>query len=173
MQNSSGNPVSESVYYKIVEADKKASSGSLTIGTDGYTFKLKDGESITFSSITSGRRIEATEISTGDFNTNTSGLTDGICVISSNTTKAVEFINDYGNTNAGGDPDPVDSDSAEPIPTEPIPTEPANPNRPLDNTPQTGDSVNIDLWLVLTSLSLLGIITLVFERKRYKTQKNR
>lgn len=173
VQNSSGNPVSESVYYKIVEADKKASSGSLTIGTDGYTFKLKDGESITFSSITSGRRIEATEISTVDFNTNTSGLTDGICVISSNTTKAVEFINDYGNTNAGGDPDPVDSDSAEPIPTEPIPTEPANPNRPLDNTPQTGDSVNIDLWLVLTSLSLLGIITLVFERKRYKTQKNR
>ncbi len=173
VQNSSGNPVSESVYYKIVEADKKASSGSLTIGTDGYTFKLKDGESITFSSITSGRRIEATEISTGDFNTNTSGLTDGICVISSNTTKAVEFINDYGNTNAGGDPDPVDSDSAEPIPTEPTPTEPANPNRPLDNTPQTGDSVNIDLWLVLTSLSLLGIITLVFERKRYKTQKNR
>lgn len=132
VQNSSGNPVSESVYYKIVEADKKASSGSLTIGTDGYTFKLKDGESITFSSITSGRRIEATEISTGDFNTNTSGLTDGICVISSNTTKAVEFINDYGNTNAGGDPDPVDSDSAEPIPTEPIPTEPANPNRPLE-----------------------------------------
>ncbi len=173
VQNSSGNPVSESVYYKIVEADKKASSGSLTIGTDGYTFKLKDGESITFSSITSGRRIEATEISTGDFNTNTSGLTDGICVISSNTTKAVEFINDYGNTNAGGDHDPVDSDSAEPIPTEPTPTEPANPNRPLDNTPQTGDSVNIELWLVLTSLSLLGIITLVFERKRYKTQKNR
>ena len=98
VRNSSGNAVSERVSYKFTANGTTTNSNSLTIGADGYTFYLKDGESITFSDITSGRRIEVKEITTGDFTTTTSGLTDGVCVISSNTTKTVAFVNDYGNT---------------------------------------------------------------------------
>ncbi|MGB4432457.1 MAG: SpaA isopeptide-forming pilin-related protein [Bacillota bacterium] len=150
------NAVSERVSYKITAADgTTASSGSLTIETDGHTFYLKDGESITFSGITSGRRMEVKEVTTGDFTTTTNGLTDGYCVISSNTTKTVEFINDYGNT----------------TPTEP--TAPTTPSRPLDDLPQTGDDSDMGLWLALACLSLFGMGAAMIGRKRFSTRRSR
>lgn len=150
------NAVSERVSYKITAADgTTASSGSLTIETDGHTFYLKDGESITFSGITSGRRMEVKEVTTGDFTTTTNGLTDGYCVISSNTTKTVEFINDYGNT----------------TPTEP--TAPTTPSRPLDDVPQTGDDSDMGLWLALACLSLFGMGAAMIGRKRFSTRRSR
>ena len=181
VRNSSGNAVSERVSYKFTANGTTTNSNSLTIGADGYTFYLKDGESITFSDITSGRRIEVKEITTGDFTTTTSGLTDGVCVISSNTTKTVAFVNDYGNTNTPGggddkDPtDPVDPTTpTEPAddpttPTEPAddPTTPTTPDRSLDDVPQTGDNSNMGLWIALASLSLFCMAALTFGKKRF------
>ena len=180
VRNSSGNAVSERVSYKFTANGTTTNSNSLTIGADGYTFYLKDGESITFSDITSGRRIEVKEITTGDFTTTTSGLTDGVCVISSNTTKTVAFVNDYGNTNTPGggddkDPtDPVDptpdTDPVDPTtPTEPAddPTTPTTPDRSLDDAPQTGDNSNMGLWIALSSLSLFCMAALTFGKKRF------
>ena len=96
VRNSGGTAVSESVSYAIAKKNGATETGSATIGTDGYTFHLKNGESITFSGITSGRHVKIQEITTGDFTTTTSGLTDGICVIFSNTTSEVGFVNTYG-----------------------------------------------------------------------------
>ena len=168
VKNNSGNAVSERVSYKITAADgTTADNGSLTIGADGYTFHLKNGERITFSDITSGRRIEVKEITTGDFTTTTNGLTDGVCVISSNTTKTVEFVNDYGNTTPTPDPDPTD-------PTDPVtptgPEKPTKPDRLLDDVPQTGDNSNMEIWVALASLFLLCMAALIFGRKHFGTR---
>lgn len=175
VRNSNGNAVSEKVSYKIVKADGTiAERGNLTIDKDGYRFYLKDGESITFGNITSGRRVAVQEITTGDFTTTSTGLTDGVCMISANRTKTVEFVNDYSNTETPIDPeepkDPID-------PTEPTqPATPAAPEEPtpsdtsFDDVPKTGDETGIGLWIAIACLTLSGMVALAFGRKRFGTR---
>ncbi len=93
-----GAAVSESIPYSIIRTDGTTENGTVKIDTDGYVFTLKDGESIIFSNIKSGGYFEVKEITTGDFTTTVRGLTDGVCEISPNSTKIVEFVNDYGST---------------------------------------------------------------------------
>jgi len=151
VRNSGGTAVSERVSYTIEKTDGTTERGSVTIDADGYTFYLKNGESMIFSGITSGRRVEVQETTTGDFTTTTSGLTDGVCVITSNSTHEVAFVNDYGGITPTPDPDPT-----------PKPT----PGRPLDDLPQTGDNSNIGLWIALVCFSLFGMAVALFGRKR-------
>ena len=170
VRSSSGTAVSETVAYRMEQADGTTNTGTLTIGIDGYTFSLKDRESMTFSSIASGRRVEVKEITTGAFTTTTGGLTDGVCVISPNTTKAVAFTNDYGNTTPGDDPDP----GTPTTPTTPTtPPKPTTPDRPLDKVPRTGDNSNTGLWIGLASLSLFGMLATVWGKKRYQSRRGR
>ena len=150
LRDGGGNAVSESVSYCITKADGTTESGTAIIRSDGYIFSLRDGESITFSNITEDRRFEVQETTTGDFTTTVSGLSDGLCVISSNVTKEVEFVNDYGDTGSTPSEGP----------------EPLTPHTP--ESPQTGDSSKLWLWLALVCLSLLGLVTTLFVRKRYQ-----
>ena len=173
----SSNAVFESAAYKITATDgTTADSGRMTIGTDGYAFCLKNGESITFSDITGGRCVEVKEITAGDFLTETRGLTDGTCMISANTTKIIEFINDYGDgiiPRDRNDPDPAK-------PKEPAEKDksakPDNADRldkPVDNAPKTGDISNIWLWIVIACLSLPGMAALTFGRKHFIARRSR
>ena len=180
VKSSGGSAVSENVSYKLVKADGTTENGSLTIGKDGYSFSLKNGESMTFSQIDSDRTVEVKEITTGSFTTTAKGLTDGICEISSDTTKTVAFVNDYGNTSSGGDdpddPTPTDPKPTEPTKPDPKPTEP-NPSkpteRPLDKVPQTGDNSNTTLWIALMLMSVFGLAGLTFGNKYLNTRRSR
>ena len=187
VKSSGGSAVSEKVSYKLVKADGTTENGSLTIGKDGYSFSLKNGESMTFSRIDSDRNVEVREITTGSFTTTAKGLTDGICEISSNTTKTVAFVNDYGNASSGNndpdDPTPTDPKPTAPTTTDPKPSEPTttnpqptNPNppeRPLDKVPQTGDNSNMGLWTELACLSLFGMVSLLFSKKRFGSHNSK
>jgi len=170
VKSSGGSAVSENVSYKLVKADGTTENGSLTIGKDGYSFSLKNGESMTFSRIDSDRNVEVREITTGSFTTTAKGLTDGICEISSDSTKTVEFVNDYGNTSSGGD-DPDDPTPTDPKPTNPNPPKP--PERHLDKVPQTGDHSNMGLWIALAALSMLGFIGTVLFNKTMLRRSSR
>lgn len=160
VKTSGGTAVSESVSYQKTAADGTTSNGSVTIGKEGYTFTLKDGESIVFSNITSGRHVEVKEITTGDFTTTSSGLTNGVCVISTNSTKTVAFVNDYGNADT-------------PEPTTPTTPEPTTSDRPLDDVPKTGDESGMGLWIALALVSLIGMVTLSVGRKRFIAHRSR
>ena len=152
VRNSGGFAVSESASYARAREDGTAETGSAAIGTDGYAFSLKNGESITFSGITGGRFVEIREMTTGDFTTTTSGLTDGICVIFPNNTSEVGFVNTYG--------------VATPAPSAPEPT--PNLGDPADNVPRTGDSANPILWAALAGFSLFGMAAALFVGKRHQ-----
>ena len=180
VKSSGGSAVSENVSYKLVKVDGSTENSNLTIGKDGYSFSLKNGESMTFSRIDSGRKVEVKELITGSFTTSTKGLTDGICEISSYQTKKVEFINDYGNVTSGEndsdkpmptDPKPTDPTTTNPQPTNPNPPKP--PESPLDKVPQTGDSSNLGLWTGLACLSLLGMVLVLFFKKRFGSRNSR
>lgn len=142
VRDGNGNAVSESVSYTIIKADGTTENGTTVIGRDGYVFDLKNGESITFTGITEGRRFEVQEITTGDFTTTVNGLSDGFCTILPNVTKEVEFVNDYG--------DEIIPPSSDPNPS----------------VPQTGDASHLGLWFALLCLSLLGMLVTIFAGKR-------
>ncbi len=172
--NSSENAVSENVLYNIAKADGTTATGNVTIATESYSFSLKAGDSITFSHITVGRRVEVQEITTGDFITTISGLTDGVCVISSNKTNEVAFVNTYGGDTPTPSPDPDDPtpDSTPTPDPDPEPTPTPTPHNPPDDVPQTGDNSNIGLWIALACFSLLGMAVSLFGRnRRYKRHR--
>ena len=157
VRNSETAAVSESVSYAIAKEDGATETGSAAIGADGYTFHLKNGESITFGGITGGRLVEIREMTTGDFTTTTSGLTDGICVIFPNTTSVVGFVNTYNRI----------------VPTPPDlkPTPKPIPDDSVGNVPQTGDASNISLWVALACFSLLGMAAALFGGKRHQIRR--
>lgn len=166
VQNASGTAVSEYVSYQITAADGTAAgSGSTIIGTAGYIFSLKDGESILFSNIAGGNRIQVKEITTGAFTTAVSGLTDGICIISPNTTKSVEFNNHYGNTASDPSDNPSSDPSGDPADN---PVKPAAPDGKLDDVPQTGSEAGMGLWISLACLSLAGMMITRIIGKRFR-----
>ena len=166
VQNASGTAVSEYVSYQITAADGTAAgSGSTIIGTAGYIFSLKDGESILFSNIAGGNRIQVKEITTGAFTTAVSGLTDGICIISPNTTKSVEFNNHYGNTASDPSDNPSSDPSGDPADN---PVKPAAPDGKLDDVPQTDSEAGMGLWISLACLSLAGMMITRIIGKRFR-----
>lgn len=167
IRNSSGTAVSETVPYSITKSDGATETGKAAVNTDGYTFSLKDSESIIFSNITADRHVEIQEITTGDFTTTTSGLTDGVCVVSADSTKQVEFINDYGSSAVTSRPKPDDSVKHTHGHGKSEPTSAASitAKEPIDSVPATGDSSDIGLWIGLIGISFLGIAALTFGRK--------
>lgn len=165
VRSEDGTVISENVSYKRNAADtSQTESGNLTIPVDGYTFTLKDGESLTLTGVISGTRVEVHEISTGAFTTTTNGLVDDICVIATDTVKHVEVINDYGNAET----------TTETTGGETTPTTPADPNRPLDDVPQTGSERNgIRFELILAGLALFGMAALTVGKAVIRTRRSR
>lgn len=91
-------------------------------------------------------------------------------VTSSNTEVAlVTFTNNYRDD--GGDFDPSYTPDKDPTPksTTALIT-PSTPDKPIDNVPQTDDTSNTTLWLVLMSISFMGMCSVVVfgHKKRYR-----
>ena len=133
LRDGDGNTVSESASYTLVRADGTDESGAAEIGSEGYMFDLKDGESITFGDIAEGRLFEVQEITEGDFTASVNGLSEGICTVLPNVTKEVEFVNDYGDSV----PPPVITPEPPPPDTPSVITpEPPPPDIPPVSTPE-------------------------------------
>ena len=152
--------------------------GDMTFENGVAEFTLKHGESKTATKLPAGTHYTVTESDNDGYSVTAEGDTGNI---TKNKTAVAAFTN-YKDEEPDTPPDvPTNPDNPN-VPTDPnqpevptIPDQPTTnitvnqPNQPdtpehYDNTPKTGDTVNLALWFTVLGISLVGILYCIFRR---------
>ena len=152
--------------------------GDMTFENGVAEFTLKHGESKTATKLPAGTHYTVTESDNDGYSVTAEGDTGNI---TKNKTAVAAFINHKDeepdtppNVPTNPDNPNVPTDPNQPnVPTNPdqpttniITNQPNQPDTPehYDNTPKTGDTMNLTLWFTVLGISLVGILYCIFRR---------
>ena len=152
--------------------------GDMTFENGVAEFTLKHGESKTATKLPAGTHYTVTESDNGGYSVTAEGDTGNI---TKNKTAVAAFTN-YKDEEPDIPPEvPTNPDNPN-VPTDPNqPNVPTNPDQPTtnitvnqpnqpdtpehyDNTPKTGDTMNLTLWFTILVISVVGILYCIFRR---------
>lgn len=160
-----GDTEQEFIFTVTLDRSISGTYGDMTFHEGTAVITLKHGESSTATKLPADIRYTVTESDNEGYTVTANGDTGVIC---DGKTAVAAFTNtkDSETPNQPSTPD-VPSKPETPV----TPNQPSTPNVPsspgaLDHIPETGDPMNLTLWISLMGLSLAGLLGLLIVAKK-------